>query len=60
MDPDNAGAYEIKGDLYKNNELIEEAFIQYSRAVELNPESSSGISSLGDLLKGKGKLNEAL
>ena len=61
MDPNNAGAYELKGDLYKMNpSLIEEAFIQYSRAVELNPESSSGISSLGDVLKFKGKLNEAL
>ena len=60
MDPTNAGAYELKGDIFKTNQLIEEAFIQYSRAVELNPESSSGMSSLGDVLKFKGKLNEAL
>ena len=33
---------------------------QYSKAVELNPESSSGMSSVGDIYKMKGKLKEAL
>ena len=60
MDPGNAGAYEIKGDLYKRNQLIDEAMYQYSKAVELNPESSSGMSSVGDIYKMKGKLKEAL
>ena len=60
MDPNNERAYEVKGDLFKTNSQIEEAFIQYSKAVQINPESSSAISSLGDVLKFKGKLNEAL
>ena len=60
MDPNNADVYELKGDFFKTNSQIEEAFVQYSKAVQINPESSSAISSLGDVLKFKGKLNEAL
>jgi tetratricopeptide (TPR) repeat protein len=60
MDPNNETAYEIKGDLFKYNARIEEAFIQYSRAIQCNPESSSAISRLGDVLKFKGRLREAL
>lgn len=60
MDPNNERAYELKGDFFKTNSQIEEAFVQYSKAVQINPESSSAISSLGDVLKFKGKLNEAL
>ena len=60
MDPGNAGAYEIKGDLYKTHRLIDEAMYQYSKAVELNPASSSGFSSVGEIYKMQGKLNEAL
>lgn len=60
MDPNNERAYEIRGDFFKTNSQIEEAFVQYSKAVQINPESSSAISSLGDVLKFKGKLNEAL
>jgi tetratricopeptide (TPR) repeat protein len=60
MDPNNVTAYEIKGDLFKHSARIEEAFIEYSRAVQINPESSSAISRLGDVLKFKGQLTEAL
>lgn len=60
MDAHNVGAFELKGDLYKTNNKIEEAFIEYSKAVQVNPESSSAISSLGDILKFKGKIKEAL
>ena len=60
MDPKNERAYELKGDFFKTNLQIEEAFVQYSKAVQINPESSSAISSLGDVLKFKGRLNEAL
>lgn len=60
MDPLNECAYELKGDLYKTNQKIDEAFVEYSKAVQLNPESSSAISSLGDIMKFKGKLSEAL
>jgi len=60
MDPMNEIAYEMKGDLFKGNARIEEAFVQYSIALQINPESSSAISSLGDVLKFKGKLIEAL
>ena len=60
MDPYNECAYELKGDLYKTNQKIDEAFIEYSKAVQINPESSSAISSLGDIMKFKGKLSEAL
>jgi tetratricopeptide (TPR) repeat protein len=60
MDPMNETAYEMKGDLFKGNARIEEEFVQYSKALSINPESSSAISSLGDVLKFKGKLTEAL
>jgi hypothetical protein len=33
MDPMNESAYEIKGDLFKTNARIEEAFIEYSKAI---------------------------
>jgi hypothetical protein len=33
MDPMNESAYEMKGDLFKNNARIEEAFIEYSKAI---------------------------
>jgi tetratricopeptide (TPR) repeat protein len=56
LDPRNEAAYEIKGDLFKTNLHIEEAFVNYSKAVQLNPASSSAISSLGDVLKFKGRL----
>ena len=56
----NESAYEMKGDLFKTNARIEEAFVQYSKALSINPESSSAISSLGDVLKFKGRLTEAL
>lgn len=56
----NVSAYEMKGDLFKTNALIEEAFIQYSKALSINPESSSAISSLGDVFKFTGRLTEAL
>ena len=60
MDPNNERVYEFKGDLFQKNFQIEEAFIEYSKAVQINPESSSAISSLGNVLKFKGKLTEAL
>lgn len=60
MDANNVGAFELKGDLYKTNMKIEEAFIEYSKAVQVNPESSSAISNMGDILKFKGKIKEAL
>ena len=33
MDPLNECAYEIKGDLFKTNARIEEAFVEYSKAI---------------------------
>jgi hypothetical protein len=33
MDPMNEAAYEMKGDLFKTNHHIEEAFVNYSKAV---------------------------
>ena len=33
MDPNNERAYEIRGDFFKTNSQIEEAFVQYSKAV---------------------------
>ncbi len=49
MDPMNECAYEIKGDLFKTNSKIEEAFVYYSKALEINPESSSANRSLGEI-----------
>jgi hypothetical protein len=33
MDPLNESAYEIKGDLFETNARIEEAFVEYSKAI---------------------------
>lgn len=60
MDPRNESAYEMKGDLFKTNAKMEEAFIQYSKALSINPESSSAISSLGDVFKMDGRFLQAL
>lgn len=54
MDPNNESAYQMKGDLFKTNLKIDEALAQYSKAVQINPESSSAISSIGDVLKFRG------
>ena len=50
----------MKGDLFLKNAKMEEAFIQYSKALSINPESSSAISSLGDMLKMDGRFTQAL
>lgn len=60
MSPNYEKALELKGDLHKHFGQIDQAFIYYTKAVEVNPESSSAMSNLADLYRYQGKLKEAI
>ena len=49
MDPLNEKAFELKGDLYKFYGHMDKAFIFYSKAIEMNPESSSCMSNIAEM-----------
>lgn len=59
-DQSNERAFELKGDLCKYHGQFDQAFLFYSRAIELNPESSSVNSSIADLYRTQGKLKQAI
>lgn len=60
MDPNNEKAYELQGDLYKLFGHMDKAFIFYSKAIEMNPESSSSICNIAQMYQQQGKLKEAI
>lgn len=49
MDPNNEKAFELKGDVYRYYGLIDKAFIFYSKAIDINPESSSAMNNLAEV-----------
>ena len=60
-DPTHERAIELKGDLHHSCGQLEQAFMYYKKAIEVNPESHSAMSSMGDiLLRHGGKLKEAI
>jgi tetratricopeptide (TPR) repeat protein len=60
VDAFNEKAFEIKGDLHKCVEQLDQAFLYYKRAIEFNPDSHSANSSVADILRRNGKLKEAI
>lgn len=60
MDPYNEKAFELKGDLFKFYGLMDKAFIFYSKAIEVNPESSNCMSNIADMYAESGKFKEAI
>lgn len=51
VDATNEKAFEIKGDLHKNVEQLDQAYLYYKRAIEFNPDSHYANSSVGDILR---------
>ncbi len=46
-DPQNAEFYNVKGTLYENQKDLDNAIIQYKKAIELNPEYPKGLFDVG-------------
>jgi tetratricopeptide (TPR) repeat protein len=46
LQPKNERAYEIKGDLFKEIGNYNMAFFFYTKAIEINPESSTCMTSI--------------
>ncbi len=60
QDLTNEKAIELKGDFHRSYNQFDQAYLFYKKAIEVNPDSHSANSSLGDVLKSNGKLREAI
>lgn len=60
FDHNNSKAIELQGDLHYKFGQFEQAYMFYKKAIEVNPESHSANSSIGDLLRFKGNFKEAV